>query len=50
VIPKNDDDPSREFRQRIAEAHPAAGEHFADAVRTGAFCCYESKSAMNWGV
>jgi pimeloyl-ACP methyl ester carboxylesterase len=38
----------RESIQRIAEAHPAAGEHFADAVRTGAFCCYEPKSGMNW--
>lgn len=40
----------RESIQRIAEAHPAAGEHFADAVRTGAFCCYEPKSGMNWRV
>jgi hypothetical protein len=38
----------RESIQRIAEAHPAAGEHFADAVRTGAFCCYEPKSSVNW--
>jgi pimeloyl-ACP methyl ester carboxylesterase len=40
----------RESIQRIAEAHPAAGEHFADAVRTGAFCCYEPKSGVNWRV
>jgi pimeloyl-ACP methyl ester carboxylesterase len=40
----------RESIQRIAEAHPAAGEHFADAVRTGAFCCYEPKSRVNWRV
>ncbi len=38
----------RESIQRIAEAHPAAGEHFAAAVRTGAFCCYEPKSSVNW--
>jgi pimeloyl-ACP methyl ester carboxylesterase len=38
----------RESIQRIAEAHPAAGEHFAEAVRTGAFCCYEPKSGLNW--
>ena len=38
----------RESIQRIAEAHPAAGEHFADAVRTGTFCCYEPKSGVNW--
>jgi len=38
----------RESIQRIAEAHPAAGEHFAGAVRTGAFCCYEPKSGVNW--
>jgi len=31
----------RESIQRIAEAHPAAGEHFASAVRTGTCCCYE---------
>jgi pimeloyl-ACP methyl ester carboxylesterase len=38
----------RESIQRIAEAHPAAGEHFAGAVRTGAFCCYEPKNSVNW--
>jgi uncharacterized membrane protein YccC len=38
----------RESIQRIAEAHPTAGEHFADTVRTGAFCCYEPKSSVNW--
>jgi hypothetical protein len=38
----------RESIQRIAEAHPAAGEHFAGAVRTGAFCCYEPKNGVNW--
>jgi len=38
----------RESIQRIAEAHPAAGEHLAAAVRTGAFCCYEPKSNVNW--
>ena len=38
----------RETIQRIAEAHPAAGEHFADAVHTGAFCYYEPKSSVNW--
>lgn len=38
----------RESIQRIAEAHPAAGEHFAKAVRTGSFCCYEPKTAVDW--
>jgi len=38
----------REGIQRIAEAHPAAGEHFAEAVRTGSFCCYEPKTATEW--
>ncbi len=38
----------REGIERIAEAHPAAGEHFAGAVRTGAFCCYEPKTAIDW--
>ena len=38
----------REAIERIAEAHPAAGEHFAKAVRTGSFCCYEPKTAVDW--
>jgi len=38
----------RESIQRIAEAHPAAGEHFAGAVRTGSFCCYEPKTPVDW--
>ena len=38
----------RESIQRIAEAHPAAGEHFAEAVRTGSFCCYEPKTPIDW--
>jgi hypothetical protein len=38
----------RESIQRVAEAHPAAGEHFADSVRTGTFCCYEPKRGINW--
>ena len=38
----------RESIQRIAEAHPAAGEHFAAAVRTGSFCCYEPNTAVDW--
>ncbi len=40
----------RESIQRIAEAHPAAGEHFSAAVRTGSFCCYEPKTAVDWRV
>jgi len=38
----------RDSIQRIAEAHPAAGEHLAEAVRTGSFCCYEPKTAVDW--
>ncbi len=38
----------REAIERIAEAHPAAGEHFAKAVHTGSFCCYEPKAAVDW--
>jgi len=34
--------------ERIAEVHPAAGEHFANVVRTGSFCCYEPKTAVDW--
>lgn len=40
----------RESIQRIAEANPAAGEHFTEAVRTGSFCCYEPKTAVDWQV
>jgi len=38
----------RESIRRIAEAHPAAGEHFAEAVRTGSFCCYEPQNNVDW--
>jgi len=40
----------RETIQRIAGAHPAAAEHFNDAVRTGSFCCYDPKTAVDWRV
>jgi pimeloyl-ACP methyl ester carboxylesterase len=38
----------RESIQRIAEVHPAAGEHLTAAVRTGSVCCYEPKTAVDW--
>ncbi|MGB5268595.1 MAG: alpha/beta fold hydrolase [Polyangiales bacterium] len=40
----------RESIQRIAEADPAAGEHLSEAVRTGSFCCYQPKTAVDWRV
>jgi len=38
----------RESIQRIADAHPTAGEHFTEAVRTGAFCSYEPRTPVDW--
>lgn len=38
----------RESIQRIAEAHPTAGEHLSAAVRTGAFCAYEPNIPVAW--
>jgi pimeloyl-ACP methyl ester carboxylesterase len=40
----------REGIERIVEAHPAAGEHFARTVRTGSFCCYEPTTAIDWQI
>ncbi|MEM7138248.1 MAG: alpha/beta fold hydrolase [Myxococcota bacterium] len=38
----------RESINRIGDAHPAAGAHFRDAVRTGVFCCYEPADPIEW--
>ncbi|MEM7436696.1 MAG: hypothetical protein AAF436_16200, partial [Myxococcota bacterium] len=38
----------RESIHRIGDAHPAAGEHFRNAVRTGVFCCYEPTDPVDW--
>ena len=38
----------RESIQRIAAAHPAAGDHLDKTVRTGTFCCYDPRSPVSW--
>ena len=38
----------RESIQRIAEAHPTAGDHFEKAVRPGSFCCYDPRTPTSW--
>ncbi|UTW46371.1 alpha/beta hydrolase [bacterium SCSIO 12696] len=34
--------------QKIAEAHPALGEHLKNSVSTGMFCCYSPTEPQQW--
>ena len=38
----------RETIQRITEAHPQAGDHLGETIRTGAFCSYDPRRPVDW--